>query len=71
MIVFKCNKMMGTEVNSKFFSTKRSLEKTEISIGKDGIFTRENVLQKKGKRKSDGFRKENSRTSHKTRNIAE
>lgn len=71
MIVFKCNIMMGTEVNGKFFSTKRSLEKTEISIGKDGIFTRENVLQKKGKRKSDGFRKENSRTSHKTRNIAE
>ena len=71
MIIFKCNKMMGTEVNGKFFSTKRSLEKTEISIGKDGIFTRENVLQKKGKRKSDGFGKENSRTSHKTRNIAE
>ena len=71
MIAFKYNKMKGTEVNGKFFSTKRSLEKTEISIGKDGIFTRENMLQKKGKRKSDGFGKENSRTSHKTRNIAE
>ena len=51
MIVFKCNKMIGTEVNSKFFSTKRSLEKTEISIGKDGIFTRENVAAKEGKEK--------------------